>query len=67
VIVIDTEGHDAALIDALDFAQHGPRVLHFEHALCPPAERLRLYSKLLEHGYELVSFDGDTTAYKLGS
>jgi FkbM family methyltransferase len=64
VLVIDTEGHDAVLLDCLDFARHAPRVLHFEHACISAADRLRLYGRLIDLGYEIASFGPDTTAYR---
>ena len=65
IIVLDTEGHDAALIQALDFTRHAPHVLHFEHSHCSRAERLQTYDRLMAHGYDFVSADHDTTAYRI--
>lgn len=65
IIVLDTEGHDAALLQALDFTRHAPPLLHFEHSHCSRAERLQIYERLMAHGYDFVSADHDTTAYRI--
>lgn len=65
IVVLDTEGHDAALIHSLDFTRHAPQLLHFEHAHCSRAERLQVYDRLIDHGYDFVSAEHDTTAYRI--
>lgn len=63
VLVIDTEGHDIALLRSAGLAQRRPRMVHFEHDHVAPAERLAFYSELIALGYELATDAGDTTAW----
>ena len=62
VLVIDAEGHDISLLRLAGLATHRPRVIHFEHACADVAERLGFYRELLELGYELATYQGDTIA-----
>lgn len=62
LIVLDTEGHDLALLRAAHLAQHRPRLILFEHACNTLDERIAFYRELIGLGYELATHGGDTVA-----
>lgn len=64
LLVLDTEGADVTLLDALDLQQDGPRVIQFEHACVSQAEHLRALRRLMENGYEIATHGGDTIAHR---
>lgn len=64
IVVIDTEGYDIKLARALLQAGCSPTILHFEHACCTPEDRFALVRELADSGYETMSFNADTTAFR---
>lgn len=62
LLVLDTEGYDLTLLRAADLARHRPRLILFEHACNTLDERLEFYRLLLELGYDIATFEGDTVA-----
>lgn len=62
LLALDTEGHDLTLLRAAGLATHRPRLILFEHACSPLAERIEFYRELLELGYDLATCGGDTVA-----
>ncbi len=63
LLVLDTEGYDLTLLRAANLAERRPRIIHFEHACTPPADRLAFYGELLALGYEIATDGSDTTAW----
>lgn len=63
VLVVDTEGYDITLLRAADLAARRPRLIHFEHAHIPRADRLDFYASLVGLGYDFASDTADTTAW----
>jgi FkbM family methyltransferase len=51
LIVIDTEGHDWAILRSIDLARHRPDVVVFEHFHLDPADRAAAREHLAAHGY----------------
>lgn len=62
MVVIDTEGFDIQLLRMAGLAERLPRLIHFEHSCAPTADRFAFYRELIELGYDVASFEGDTTA-----
>jgi FkbM family methyltransferase len=64
LLVLDTEGHDVALLRLAELAKLRPRVIQFEHGCVSRAERMTFYGDLLDLGYELATDDVDTIAWR---
>jgi FkbM family methyltransferase len=64
LLVLDTEGYDITLLRAAQLAARRPRLILFEHACNSREEQLAFYRELMELGYELATFAGDTVAYR---
>lgn len=63
VLVIDAEGCDIELLRLARLHALRPRVIQFEHSCVEPSERLAFYGELLELGYEIATWRGDTVAF----
>lgn len=63
VVVTDTEGHDAVIIDQFDLlSPTRPLVVMHEHAHLNPSDRSRIREKLIGAGYSLTALRRDTVA-----
>lgn len=63
VLVTDTEGHDAIILDQIDFAAvDRPSVVFFEHAHLGAEDHNRTRERLLDSGYALTVLRRDTIA-----
>lgn len=60
LLQIDTEGHDAVIIQGFFRAAVFPTLIHFESALCG------VPNELAEHGYRINTMGIDTIAYRQG-
>jgi FkbM family methyltransferase len=64
VIVVDTEGHERAILDAIDFHRHRVQFVMFEHKHLSESDRWAVERKLQEHTFSLKRFDRDTVAWR---
>ncbi|MCW2990506.1 MAG: Methyltransferase type 11 [Solirubrobacterales bacterium] len=64
LLVIDTEGHDWAIIRSIDLANHGPRLLIYEHFHLSRADRAACLAHLEAAGYETLEEGFDTIALR---
>jgi FkbM family methyltransferase len=60
VLHIDTEGHDAVILDQVDLVRVRPTVVMFESMHLSAEDRKRCETRLTEAGYRLVSNRFDT-------
>jgi FkbM family methyltransferase len=67
VIVIDAEGHEGIILDAIDLDRHGVQFIVYEHEHLSERDRLAAGSKLLSHGFSLNELGRDTIARRSGS
>lgn len=63
LLVIDAEGQDVDLLRHDAVRRLRPAVIQFEHACVDADTRLRCYGELLDEGYEIATWGGDTVAY----
>ncbi len=63
LLVIDAEGYDICLLRESAARGLRPTVIHFEHACADRREQLSVYGELMDAGYELATWGGDTVAY----
>lgn len=61
-VLIDAEGHDAALLETFPLQRFRPAVIVFEHHWMQPAEFESVSQRLREHGYALLPIRQDTVA-----
>ena len=61
---IDTEGHDANILDQIDFVRQRPEVILFESKHLSPGDRLRCEERLISNGYVLYAYQSDTLAIR---
>lgn len=64
LVVIDTEGHDWAIIRSIDLAAHGPRMLIYEHFHLSREDRAACREHLRAAGYETLEEGFDTIALR---
>lgn len=64
LIHIDTEGHDFAILESIDFDRLNPRMVYFEHRHNTRAERDRIIGWLDSFGYQILEEKYDTFAWK---
>lgn len=62
LLVIDTEGHDWAILQAVDLEVAPPQLVVFEHFHLTPADRAAAGAHLRAHGYALLEEGFDTFA-----
>lgn len=62
VLAIDTEGHDAAILDQVDLARWQPAAVLFEHSHLTARDRRRCEVRLLREGFTLITGVVDTLA-----
>lgn len=60
LVVIDTEGHDWAIVRSIDLLRQGPRLLVYEHFHLSPAERAEARAHLGAAGYDTIEEGFDT-------
>lgn len=60
LILVDTEGYDAAIIDGIDLAQVRPSLLVYEHYHLEPRERAACRERLEDAGYLTMEEGFDT-------
>jgi FkbM family methyltransferase len=60
LLVIDTEGHDWAIIESIDLPTRGPRLLVYEHFHLSAADRAACRAHLEAAGYETLEEGFDT-------
>jgi FkbM family methyltransferase len=65
LILIDAEGADGDIVEALNLDLFHPRLLIFEHAHLPAEQAARCSSTLIAEGYEIHRFGLDTWALDL--
>jgi FkbM family methyltransferase len=66
LLVIDTEGHDFAIIRTIDFSRIRPLVLIYEHKHLRPAARLACWRLLRANGYRCAADWSNTLAILAG-
>jgi FkbM family methyltransferase len=66
LILIDAEGADGEIVEAIDLERRGPRLLVYEHHHLEAVDRERCERRLAGGGYELVEDGLDTWALDLG-
>ena len=64
LIHIDTEGHDFAIVQSIDFERLQPKMIYFEHRHATQTQRRELKTLLQAHGYQILEEDHDTFAWK---
>lgn len=64
LLVIDTEGHDWAIIRSIDLESHGPRLLIYEHFHLSRSDRAACLAHLQDAGYETLEEGFDTMALR---
>ena len=62
LVHIDTEGFDYQVLRQIDFRRYRPAVVLFEHEHLSPSDAIEAERLLLEHGYSLAKYAGDTIA-----
>ena len=71
LLLIDTEGHDYAILKAIDFKVLKPKIIRFEHGvrdgLMSKNQFNEVCSILNSNGYQIVTESYDATAYQLNS
>lgn len=60
LVLVDAEGYDAAIVEAIDFASRRPRLLIYEHYHLAPADRAACRTRLEALGYGLLEEHFDT-------
>ena len=66
LVLIDTEGYDAQIVESIDLAARHPRLLVYEHYHLDPHERSRCAGRVREHGYETMEEGFDTWCLDTG-
>jgi FkbM family methyltransferase len=59
-LMVDTEGHDWEVLQGVDFEEHRPRLLVYEHQHLNEEDRADCRSHLARHGYETREERWDT-------
>jgi FkbM family methyltransferase len=67
VVVIDTEGHERAIVDNINLDLHHVKFVMFEHKHLSVNDRCAVECKLQEHGFSLKRFGRDTVAWRDGA
>jgi FkbM family methyltransferase len=62
VVVIDAEGHERTIIEAIDLDRHRVRFCLYEHKHLSDGDRLALKSRLSGQGFAVKQFGTDTIA-----
>jgi FkbM family methyltransferase len=64
VVLIDTEGYDARIVNGIDLARLSPDLIVYENAHVPPDENRACEDRLRAAGYRVSSENGNTLAMK---
>jgi len=64
LLVIDTEGHDAVILDQVNLVQWHPAAVLYEHEHLTDNDRARCEARLAASGYELTSDAHNTLALR---
>jgi len=59
LLQVDTEGHDLAVLESLDFNRHKPRVIFVEHKHLAAPKKQVLLQLLADNGYKVSDCGGD--------
>jgi hypothetical protein len=66
VLIIDTEGYDAKILEMVDFELVRPSIIRFEHGMksdvMSKETLLAIISRLNSYGYQIIVEDNDATA-----
>lgn len=54
LVLIDAEGHDAAILDSIDLERWRPAIVRFEYSHLSQADADRCLTRLADHGYRFV-------------
>jgi FkbM family methyltransferase len=65
VVVIDTEGHERVIVEAIDLDRHHVKFLMFEHKHLSEIDRSAVEGRLTHHGFSLKRFGRDTVAWRV--
>ncbi len=60
LLLVDTEGYDHEILRSIDFANHRPRLVIYEHFHLAAAERAECRTELERQGYEAIEEGLDT-------
>ena len=60
LLMVDTEGHDLAVLEQVDFERYRPALVAYEHLFLSPAERERCRARLEKLGYVTLAEQRDT-------
>ncbi len=63
LLLIDTEGHDYAIIRQINFDQIRPQIIVYEHQYIGKTDQRKCESMLSNYGYKLAKHMGNTMAY----
>lgn len=61
---VDAEGLDAAILRQVNFLEHHPKVILFEHKHLSPQDRAECEARLRAEGFVLACRHGDTIAFR---
>jgi FkbM family methyltransferase len=65
LLVIDAEGHEATIIESIDFSEFRPDAIFFEsHNLADRSDGV--FALLSQEGYSIQALDGDSLATRVG-
>jgi len=64
LLQIDTEGHDATVLETLDLGRVAPALIQYEHRHLTVGEQEACASRLRRHGYRLRLRRHDAYAWK---
>lgn len=64
LLVVDTMGHDARILQAFPFDTLTPSIIMFEHSLLDNQEKISLLNYLASKGYAFIKYSVDTIAIK---
>ena len=66
VLIIDTEGYDAKILEMVDLETIRPSIIRFEHGMksdvMSKETLLEIVSRLNSYGYQIIVEDNDATA-----
>ena len=63
LFLIDTEGHDYAIIRQIDFDHFRPKIIVYKHQYIGKTDGRKRVSVLKDNGYNLAKHMGNTMAY----
>ena len=63
-VVIDTEGHERAIIETIDLNRHRVKFILYEHRHLPEPDRAAIVGRLRKKGFSLKAFAWDLVAWR---